>query len=850
MVCPLFAVQSKTLTYTYEPFGNLTQTQDALGNATVLGYDLRGRKTGMADPDMGTWTYAYNALGQLVRQVDAKGQTSTLAYDKLGRMTNRAEADLISNWYYDTYKGGGACNKGIGKLCQAETSTGYNRTLSYDTLGRDSSTVTTLDTLYTTSATFDANGRLATQSYPSGLVAKYVYTPLGYLKEIRNNSGNALYWQANSLDAEGHLLQQTYGNNVVTQQTWNASNGRLSSIVAGAGNSVQNLSYQYDNLGNITSRSDANQSLSETFLYDSLNRLTSATVNSSGAGIVTTTFAFDAVGNIVSRSDLTPVNGYTYNPSGIGSIRPHALAQLTLSTGGKRTYQYDANGSLTTETQYDAANNIITGKGRAEYYTSFNMPNAMGSPGLSLAFYYGPEHQRIKQISSSQGTTYYLNPGNNGGLLFEKDIKPDNSTEQRNYITAYGQVVAMVKLTNSTTWTTRYLHRDNLGSLTTVTDEAGAVIERLAYEPFGKRRFANGSADPNNTILPQNTDRGFTNHEHLDELTLIHMNGRVYDPVAGRFMSADPYIQDPLNLQSYNRYAYVMNNPLGYTDPSGYFRLKKAFKFVAVAAAAWFTGGAAYSAYMGSAISAAGGAMAVTGAQFASASFTASIIGGATAGFTGGFLASGGDFNAGIKGAFGGAITGGVSGYYGSEYPVSRIVSNATANGLTAEFSGGSFSDGFRRGFAWSSLAYLNVRMNNYQQELSLKNESGANDGRGWSRGLFGNGFKVGGGRYDSENPGACSLLGCQQAGPGKVLGISYPSGGFVDMVVESFSGPHDTANMPWFYNMSTGNILRPMSAYRESFGEWLGNYSTSLVFAAPFAAAAIREQTYYPAYR
>lgn len=131
----------------------------------------------------------------------------------------------------------------------------------------------------------------------------------------------------------------------------------------------------------------------------------------------------------------------------------------------------------------------------------------------------------------------------------------------------------MVKLTNGTTWTTRYMHRDNLGSVTAITDESGTVIERLAYEPFCKRRFANGSADPNNTILPQNTDRGFTNHEHLDELTLIHMNGCVYDPVAGRFMSADPQIQDPLNLQSYNRYAYVMNNPLGYTDPSGYLRI-------------------------------------------------------------------------------------------------------------------------------------------------------------------------------------------------------------------------------------------------------------------------------------
>jgi len=88
----------------------------------------------------------------------------------------------------------------------------------------------------------------------------------------------------------------------------------------------------------------------------------------------------------------------------------------------------------------------------------------------------------------------------------------------------------------------------------------------------------NGANDPNNSILPANTDRGFTDHEMLDEIGLVHMNGRVYDPLVGRFLSADPYIQSPLNLQSYNRYSYVMNNPLGSADPSGYFGLKSFFK--------------------------------------------------------------------------------------------------------------------------------------------------------------------------------------------------------------------------------------------------------------------------------
>ena len=122
------------------------------------------------------------------------------------------------------------------------------------------------------------------------------------------------------------------------------------------------------------------------------------------------------------------------------------------------------------------------------------------------------------------------------------------------------------------------MHRDQLDSTTAITDESGAVVERLAYEPFGKRRVLAGSIDSGDAIAGVTTDRGFTNHEHLDEIGFIHMNGRVYDPTIGRFISADPYIQAEDNLQSYNRYAYVMNSPLTTNDPSGYFSFKKFVK--------------------------------------------------------------------------------------------------------------------------------------------------------------------------------------------------------------------------------------------------------------------------------
>ena len=116
---------------------------------------------------------------------------------------------------------------------------------------------------------------------------------------------------------------------------------------------------------------------------------------------------------------------------------------------------------------------------------------------------------------------------------------------------------------------TRYFHKDHLGSIAIITNEVGAVVERLSYDAWGKRRFADGSDDPAGSITSQTT-RGFTGHEQLADVGLVHMNGRVYDPLIGRFGSADPMVEDPFSTQGWNRYSYVGNNPVNFADPSGY----------------------------------------------------------------------------------------------------------------------------------------------------------------------------------------------------------------------------------------------------------------------------------------
>ena len=124
-----------------------------------------------------------------------------------------------------------------------------------------------------------------------------------------------------------------------------------------------------------------------------------------------------------------------------------------------------------------------------------------------------------------------------------------------------------------------YVHRDHLGSVEAVTDQAGNELVVLGHDPYGERRKPDWTGQLTKaeieTLLGahgERISRGFTRHEHLDRTGLIHMNGRMYDPRLGRFLSPDPIVGDPTSSQSWNLYSYVGNNPLSYVDPTGLVR--------------------------------------------------------------------------------------------------------------------------------------------------------------------------------------------------------------------------------------------------------------------------------------
>jgi RHS repeat-associated protein len=555
LVASITDAAGKVTSYVYDPFGNLLQTTDPAGNIAAFAYDTRGRKTQTHDPDMGVWSYAYDTLSELTTQTDAKSQATTFQYDTLGRLTQRVEPDMTCAWTYDT------ATMGIGKLASAGVtsgpSNGYQRAYTYDSLGRPSQVAITVNsTTYTIGTTYDSNGRVATATYPSGFALQYAYTALGYQQQVLNNATGQAFWTANARDASLNLTEQTAGNGIVTNETFDPNTGRLTAIGAGTGSTVENFSYVYDALGNVTTRQDVNAALTETFQYDSLNRLTSSTITGSSASPPAKSFAYDALGNITTKSD---VGTYTYPAA--GAPLPHAVTSISGGTISA-TFTYDANGNQT------------GGNGRTIGYSSYNMPSSIAQGSVNVSFTHDTEHQRLTKTDtngSTVTTTVYLGAG---AVLAEKVTGASGAVTWNEYVSAGGGLVA-VRFNNVTanTLSTRYVHADQLGSVATLTDESGNVAQRLSYDPWGKQRNASTWADDTTGVLPtqDQTTRGYTGQEQLADVGLVHMNGRVYDPQLGRFISPDPYVQDPFNAQSLNRYSYVYDNPLAYTDPTGHF---------------------------------------------------------------------------------------------------------------------------------------------------------------------------------------------------------------------------------------------------------------------------------------
>lgn len=550
--------------YEYDPFGHLTKTKDPANNQIVNTYNIRGFKLSTNDPDMGSWIYTYYPTGELWTQRDAKNQTVTFTYDHTARPKTRVESEGTTTFTY----GVSSALKNIGRLESVTSPGAFSQSFVYDSLSRLQDATTNADaTSFVVSNTYSSTtGLLETVTYPTSTAAvsgsrvkvKYEYEH-GVLKRARDfHSPATIYWEQIATNAAGQALDEQLGNGLHTYSTYDSLTGLLGARTAGTSSQVQNLTYQWDKVGNLTQRRDQNLNLTEDFYYDNLYRLDYSKLN----GITNLDVGYDALGNITSK---TGIGTYTYPASGASAVRPHAV-----TAAGSNSYSYDSNGNMTNR------------NGSTITWYSYNLPNRIDQGSNYSQFFYGADRARYKQVAFTAAggslptgteTTIYV------GGLYERVTKPSGVIEHKHYIIAGNEAVAIRTLRSNSANDTRYLHKDHLGSLDVITNESGSVVLRLGYDAFGKRRGATAwSGTPaagDWTSIASITHRGFTFHEELDNVDLVHMNGRVYDANIGRFISADPFVQAPLMSQSLNRYSYVLNNPLSLIDPSGYSWLSK-----------------------------------------------------------------------------------------------------------------------------------------------------------------------------------------------------------------------------------------------------------------------------------
>ena len=252
--------------------------------------------------------------------------------------------------------------------------------------------------------------------------------------------------------------------------------------------------------------------------------MTTATNGVTG-GYGTVTYSYNQIGNLLNNSQ---VGRYTYNTSGATSTRPHAVTRV-----GTNTYSYDANG------------NLSRGAGRTITWDAENRPTRIVKGGVTTTFVYDGDGGRVKKRVST--TTVYI-----GQLYVCK------GTACARLIYAGAQRVAMVQVGSGST---SYFHADHLGSTSVLTNASGTAEEHNSYEPYGDLHTHTGTSDE---------VYKYTGQERDASTDLYFYQARYYAQGLGRFVSPDSIVQNPLDPQAFNRYAYARNNPVRYTDPTGH----------------------------------------------------------------------------------------------------------------------------------------------------------------------------------------------------------------------------------------------------------------------------------------
>ncbi|HEX5155158.1 MAG TPA: RHS repeat-associated core domain-containing protein [Parafilimonas sp.] len=495
--------------YGYDPVGNQLSVTDAKTNTTTYSYDELNRKTQEQFADLTIRKYAYDSIGNLVSRTDNNGAITYYKYDDVNRLTFRQYPGAAESFTYDAE----------GKMLTAANKNAVD-SFSYDKADRILS-----ETLNgkTTSYAYNIPGKTKTITYPGGRTIQRNMDGRNHLVSIAENGGAIASFIYNSA---GQNTSRIFANG--TTNTFNyTGRGQLDDLAFGPTH-VNDVDYSYDKEGNPSAAVYKTQA-AEQYGYDNINRLKSFTKTGSNQS-----FMYDGVGNrttaVINGANVT----YAVN-------KMNAYTGIT-TNGNTVTPAYDANGNTTAY----AGNNYD--------YDNENRITVVNN-GTTATYKYDALGRRIYKATATDTIHYYFD----GLQAIEERNNKDSIIASYVWGTWLDDIVAMSRNNNIYYYTTNLI-----GSVTSVSDTSGKLVERYAYDPFGKQTIY----DANNVILLVSAVGNtylFTGRQIDKETGLYYFRARYYDAVTGRFLQRDPlgYV-DGLGL-----YAYVNNNPLSSFDPIG-----------------------------------------------------------------------------------------------------------------------------------------------------------------------------------------------------------------------------------------------------------------------------------------
>lgn len=616
-------------TYDYNAYDQLdtvvVQKDGVDSSVTSYKYDSFGHIKEVNDSNSGTQRFSYHPKGQLMfhyRNNDS--EIIEYKYDGYGRIMKRI----------DTYSDGtkhevewswGAANAPA-KLGSVKKGSSYRETYSYnfdseiETVfyeadytqsvqdpDQDVDTSPQHNTVFSIDYSYFSNGDLESKSYDQGGEYSYKntfsYNSHGYLKKVWGEmteyyvygSGSrtvidstqpVLLKTVNSKNAFGQEDDIEYGNSVRTIKQFDPNTGFLTDIDTNH-NSTEYQDNHYDWYSDGTLDTKTAYSTSqvptyrqETYSYDDLERLKTIATSSGGFSKFQS-YNYDDLGNIDSKtsnhSGDYQVTDYNYGESGAGV---NAVTSYKVN-GVQHSLSYNETGSVE---RYSIS-------GEKDKFIEYNLHNqptkiVVGSsindsnPEVLEEFKYNARRRlSFKRTYSSystvalEETVYYF-----GNVEITSYIR--NGTDDGGD-TKINVADDVLYVQDSGFGDHEFLHRDYQGSVEVVTEMAGGsptTTNEQAFGAFGVRESKDWKYDLQwnstelNAILNDRPRKrlGYTGHLQLARSGFIHMQGRLYDPVLGRFLSPDPIVKDPGDSQNWNRYSYVMNSPTKYVDPTGY----------------------------------------------------------------------------------------------------------------------------------------------------------------------------------------------------------------------------------------------------------------------------------------